>query len=97
MRSHDAPMATVLTRIAERVRREPTVTFANVWHVMTEEFLADCFHSLRPEVAAGVDSVTYRWLNRRSQRRSWTWEAFAAYVARFPLPRATCRVRWADS
>jgi group II intron reverse transcriptase/maturase len=59
MRSHEAPMATVLTRIAERARREPTATFDNVWHVMGEEFLADCFHSLRRDAAAGVDSVTY--------------------------------------
>lgn len=29
----------------------------------------------------------YKWLNRRSQRRSFNWESFAAYMDRFPLPR----------
>lgn len=29
--------------------------------------------------------VLYRWLNRRSQRRSFTWARFFAYLERFPL------------
>ena len=28
-----------------------------------------------------------KWLNRRSQRRSFTWESFRSYQRRFPLPR----------
>ena len=32
--------------------------------------------------------LVYKWLNRRSQRRSFTWETFHAYVDRHPLPRA---------
>jgi len=31
--------------------------------------------------------IVYKWLNRRSQRRSFTWETFRAYMARHPLPR----------
>ena len=31
--------------------------------------------------------LLYKWLNRRSQRRSFTWESFRAYLARHPLPR----------
>ena len=31
--------------------------------------------------------LAYKWLNRRSQRRSFTWETFRAFVARHPLPR----------
>ena len=29
----------------------------------------------------------FKWLNRRSQRRSFTWESFCRYRARHPLPR----------
>ena len=32
--------------------------------------------------------IVYKWLNRRSQRRSFTWETFHAYIDRHPLPRA---------
>ena len=37
---------------------------------------------------AHATRIVYRWLNRRSQRRSFTWETFQAYLARHPLPRA---------
>lgn len=52
-------VSTALTRIAARALREPTATFENVWHVLTFEELADCFHTLRKDAAAGVDKVTY--------------------------------------
>ena len=29
--------------------------------------------------------LAFRWLNRRSQKKSKTWEQFDAYQARFPL------------
>ncbi len=31
--------------------------------------------------------IAYKWLNRRSQRRSFTWETFRSYLDRHPLPR----------
>jgi hypothetical protein len=31
--------------------------------------------------------ILYKWLNRRSQRRSFTWEKFRGYVETNPLPR----------
>ena len=31
--------------------------------------------------------IAYKWLNRRSQRRSFTWETFRSFIARKPLPR----------
>jgi group II intron reverse transcriptase/maturase len=35
----------------------------------------------------GVRQLLFKWLNRRSQRRSFTWESFRRYTARHPLPR----------
>lgn len=29
----------------------------------------------------------YKWLNRRSQKRSFNWEEFRVYLERFPLPK----------
>ena len=35
----------------------------------------------------GVYRLLFKWLNRRSQRRSFTWKNFRRYEARHPLPR----------
>jgi len=32
-------------------------------------------------------NLLFKWLNRRSQRRSFTWESFLRYKTRYPLPR----------
>jgi RNA-directed DNA polymerase len=34
-----------------------------------------------------VYKLLFKWLNHRSQRRSFTWESFRRYAARHPLPR----------
>ncbi len=31
-------------------------------------------------------NIVFKWLNRRSQRRSFTWESFAKYIESHPLP-----------
>lgn len=31
--------------------------------------------------------LTYKWLNRRSQKKTWNWEQFTKYEGRFPLPQ----------
>jgi group II intron reverse transcriptase/maturase len=40
----------------------------------------------------GVQKVLYKWLNRRSQRRSYTWEEFLTMLDRFKLPKPRIRV-----
>jgi hypothetical protein len=32
--------------------------------------------------------VLFKWLNRRSQRKSFNWETFALYIRAHPLPKA---------
>ena len=34
-----------------------------------------------------VHKLLFKWLNRRSQRRSFTWESFRRYLDQHPLPR----------
>lgn len=31
--------------------------------------------------------IAFKWLNRRSQRKSFSWEQFAKYLERYPLPK----------
>ena len=33
--------------------------------------------------------ILFKWLNRRSQRRSMNWEQFALYIRANPLPKVT--------
>ncbi len=35
--------------------------------------------------------LAFKWLNRRSQRRSYNWESYNAYLKRYPLPTPTLR------
>lgn len=34
----------------------------------------------------GAKRIVFKWLNRRSQRKSFTWEKFAQYIEKHPLP-----------
>ncbi|MCF6285360.1 MAG: maturase [Candidatus Hydrogenedentes bacterium] len=40
-----------------------------------------------------VKKLLYKWLNRRSQRKSMTWEKFNLMDERFTLPRPRIRVK----
>jgi hypothetical protein len=31
--------------------------------------------------------TVWKWLNRRSQRKSFTWDGFLAYLGHYPLPK----------
>lgn len=31
--------------------------------------------------------LTYKWMNRRSQKKTWNWEAFGKYLIQYPLPK----------
>jgi len=39
-----------------------------------------------------VQKLLYKWLNRRSQRRSFCWEEYHQMLHRFPLPNPQIRV-----
>lgn len=43
-----------------------------------------------------VMKLLYKWLNRRSQKRSYTWEKFNLFLKRYPLPRPKVKVNIYD-
>jgi hypothetical protein len=43
-------------------------------------------------LAVEAKKLLHKWLNRRSQRKSMTWEKFNLMEKRFPLPRPRIRV-----
>jgi RNA-directed DNA polymerase len=38
-------------------------------------------------------SMLFKWLNRRSQKKSFSWAEFKGYLSRFPIPSPTIRHR----
>lgn len=40
--------------------------------------------------------LLYKWLNRRSQRRSFNWDKFKLFIKKYPLPRAKFCIRVFD-
>lgn len=36
-----------------------------------------------------VNQLLYRWLNRRSQKQSYTWKTFSQHLKTYPLPKPT--------
>lgn len=52
-------MATNLTLIGEKAKREPKLVFTSLYHhVCDVDNLRACFHALKPKKATGVDKVT---------------------------------------
>jgi len=51
-------VSTKLARIAEQSKRNPTMVFTTLAHLMDEEFLKEAFHRLRKDAAAGVNQIT---------------------------------------
>jgi RNA-directed DNA polymerase len=52
------PVGTKLLRIAAKAREERKLKFVNLYCLMTEELLLECFRRLSADKAAGIDEVT---------------------------------------
>jgi RNA-directed DNA polymerase len=52
------PVGTKLLRIAGKARKERNLKFVNLYHLMNEELLFECFRRLSADKAAGIDEVT---------------------------------------
>jgi RNA-directed DNA polymerase len=53
-------MPTSLRGIADRARRDPNARFGDLYRLLNEDNLKECFRRLRKDAAPGVDRVTYR-------------------------------------
>ena len=47
-----------MCRIAQKARNEPAMQFVNLFHLLKEELLRECFAKLRGDAAAGIDEIT---------------------------------------
>jgi len=51
-------VSTKLARIAEQSKRDATLVFTTLAHLMDEDFLTEAFQQLRKDAAAGIDEMT---------------------------------------
>lgn len=54
-----------------------------------------CITDNTPTVDVFCDKIKgflFKWLNRRSQKRSFKWEKFELFMKKYPLPRPTVKV-----
>ena len=51
-------VSTKLARIAEQSKRDATLVFTTLAHLMDEDFLEEAFYQLRKDAAAGIDQMT---------------------------------------
>jgi RNA-directed DNA polymerase len=51
-------VSTKLARIAEQSKRDATLVFTTLAHLMDEDFLTEAFYQLRKDAAAGIDQMT---------------------------------------
>ena len=143
-------VSTKLWSITLRAREDPTCKFTSLAHLLTADFLKDCFRELKKDKAPGIDGVTWRkyeenldenmnlwlkgvrnrmklelwwpllaqkmtghyqyygisgnirglqsfyyhteklafkWINRRSQKKSYNWGQFNRFLSFNPLPK----------
>jgi group II intron reverse transcriptase/maturase len=52
-------LSTELNRLSEIAARDSKVKFTSLAHLLTEEFLRDCYCELNHQAAAGIDHVSY--------------------------------------
>lgn len=62
-------MATKLCRIAQKARNEPKARFVNLYHLLREDLLRECFAELRGAAAAGIDEMTKAEYGKELERR----------------------------
>ena len=87
-------VSTTLARIAEQSKRNATMVFTTLAHLMDEDFLTEAFSQLRKDAAAGIDemTVTEYEVNRKGrisdlQRRLVSREYRAQPARRVWIPK----------
>jgi retron-type reverse transcriptase len=51
-------MSTELSVLTTKARENPKERFTSLMHILTEDFLKECFYELKRDKAVGVDGVT---------------------------------------
>jgi RNA-directed DNA polymerase len=52
-------LSTKLNRLSEIARQDPKIRFTSLAHLLTEEYLKECYGELNRQAAAGIDRISY--------------------------------------
>ncbi len=81
-------MATDLTRIGAKARKEPKLVFTSLYHNVTDiDNLRVCYDSLKPNKATGVDQVTKEEYGRNLEGNLADLSARLRRMGYRPLPK----------
>ncbi|UOQ86628.1 group II intron reverse transcriptase/maturase [Gracilibacillus salinarum] len=53
--------------------------------------ITDNYHTVE-QFLYKVEQLIYKWMNRRSQRKSFSWDKFQLFLQKYPLPLPTIKV-----
>ncbi|GAB4073221.1 group II intron reverse transcriptase/maturase [Barrientosiimonas marina] len=70
--------------IMDKIRRS-LIGYYNYYGITDNSPAVDLFRD-------NIRTLLFKWLNRRSQKKSFTWEKFVLFLKKFPLPRPTVKV-----
>ncbi|RYG71360.1 group II intron reverse transcriptase/maturase [Lentibacillus lipolyticus] len=70
--------------IMDRIRRS-LIGYYNYYCITDNSPTVDLFRD-------NIRALLFKWLNRRSQKKSFTWEKFVLFLKKFPLPRPSVKV-----
>ena len=83
---------------AREIRNQKTL--GEIWKIFRAklrghvQYYGVSFNSKRVAIfLRTAERIMFKWLNRRSQRKSFDWDKFGLYTARNPLPQVKIHCR----
>ena len=88
-----------LKRCKEWIRTNRTLPVKEFMKTVNSKIQGHCNYYGVTDNSRSIENFTdeckkliFKWLNRRSQRRSFGWEKFLLFLERYPLPRPRIKV-----
>lgn len=92
-----------LLRLKEWIKNNRTTPTNYVMKILKSKIQGHCNYYGITDNYVSVDNfideckrILYKWLNRRSQRKSFNWAKFNLFLKKYPLPKARTYVRIFD-
>lgn len=95
LRTKAKTMRTKLNRVTEWIKKtKDRIPLKQIWRTFTAKLRGHINYYGISHNSENVSKflleakkIVFKWLNRRSQRKSFTWEQFAKYIKAHPLPQ----------
>ena len=96
MKTKAKTMRTKLNKVKEWIKQERNrKPFKEIWKILQSKLRGHVqYYGISHNIEQveifiyGAIRIVFKWLNRRSQRKSFTWESLALFYKANPLPEA---------